>query len=289
MEYYVRVDYGNGYEKLMSYRHSYKINKGNYFDTLVLKEGEKVTDEKEIERISLSRTKRHIKELALCNEFEYFVTFTINKNSCDRFVLSECQDLIRKKLKSYKRKNSKFGYLLITEKHKNGGFHFHGFLKGVDISNLVRYTKDDYDLTKDKKIPYKLINSINRGDIIYHLDWFDNVGYNTLSPIRDYVASCMYIQKYITKDCVRNEHNQVYMCSRGLKKAKREKIMPVDLNKFVVNRYSKYQNKMTTSFFENDFVKSTEFFIDELNPLQKKNYTFDVIPKKEYYKTHIDF
>ena len=46
-----------------------------------------VTNEKEIERISLSRTKRKIKEICLCNNFKYFVTLTIDSKNADRFSL----------------------------------------------------------------------------------------------------------------------------------------------------------------------------------------------------------
>lgn len=83
-----------------------------------------VSNKNEIERISLSRTKRNIKEIALCNDFEYFATLTINSTQCDRFSLSECQDKLKKILKALKRKNKNFAYIFITEKHKNRCFSF---------------------------------------------------------------------------------------------------------------------------------------------------------------------
>lgn len=86
-------------------------------------------NKQEIDRISLSRTRRNIRELALSNNFEYFATLTINSEYCDRFHLTECQELLRKKLKKLKRKNNEFAYIFITEKHKDGAFHFHGLIK----------------------------------------------------------------------------------------------------------------------------------------------------------------
>lgn len=83
------------------------------------------TEKEEIDRVSISRTRRNIRELALCNDFEYFATFTLDPNKCDRYSLTECQELLRKKLKALKRKNKNFAYLFITEKHKDGAFHFH--------------------------------------------------------------------------------------------------------------------------------------------------------------------
>lgn len=96
-------------------------------------------DDEEIERISLSRTRRNIRELALSNNFEYFATLTINSNSCDRFSLTECQERLRNRLKALKRKNKDFAYIFITEKHKNGAYHFHGLIKGVSDFYINEY------------------------------------------------------------------------------------------------------------------------------------------------------
>lgn len=166
----------------------------------------KQTEDEEVQRISLSRTKRNIRELALCNNFEYFVTFTVASEKADRFSLTEVQKLLRKKLKALKRKNSEFAYLIITEKHEKGSFHFHGLVKGIDVSNFVRYTEKDFDLSLGNKLPHKLINAIKRGDTIYHFPFFDEgMGFNTISPIKNHTKCCNYITKYISKDCVRNE------------------------------------------------------------------------------------
>lgn len=84
-----------------------------------------ITSTEELQRQSLSRTKRNIKELALCNNFQYFATVTIASTSCDRYSLIECQKKFKRKLKTIKKYNNNFKYLFITEKHKDGAFHFH--------------------------------------------------------------------------------------------------------------------------------------------------------------------
>lgn len=43
------------------------------------------TSQDELDRISQSRTKREIKEIALCNFFTHFATLTVNSKYCDRF------------------------------------------------------------------------------------------------------------------------------------------------------------------------------------------------------------
>jgi len=163
----------------------------------------------EIERISLSRTKKNIRELALCNDFEYFATLTVNKNYCDRYDVDICQDSLKRLFKAYKRKHSDFAYLFITERHKDGAFHFHGLVKGLDSADL-----------------YMNCNNY------LSCRFFDELGFNSFSKIRDYNKTCNYITKYITKDCVRNKTHQIYISSRGLKKAIKSEIKNIDDNNF---------------------------------------------------------
>lgn len=90
----------------------------------------------EVQRISLCRTKRNIRELALCNNFEFFFTLTVNSIVCDRYSLDVVQNNLKKLFKAYKRKYSKFYYICITEKHNDGAFHFHGLCKGLNSNDI---------------------------------------------------------------------------------------------------------------------------------------------------------
>ena len=179
----------------------------------------------EVSRISLSRTRRNIREIALCNEFEYFVTLTISSELGDRYSLDDCQNKLKKILKKIKRKNKDFRYIFITEKHKDGAFHFHGLVSNFDdlyINNNGYYCS--YIFSKE-------------------------LGYNSFSKIKDYTKCCNYITKYITKDCVKNSHNQVYISSRGLKKATREEFSFLDF----------------TPSFSNDYCEIKDIQIDKLS------------------------
>lgn len=187
---YFIYTYNNNFSKLV------KLKSCRNKDFETAKINSKKINKEEVERISLSRTKKNIKEIALCNNFDYFVTFTINSLSCDRFCLIDCQTKLKKMLKSYKRKSNNFAYLIITEKHKDGAFHFHGLCKGFLSSDLY----------------------INKNGYISSFH-FDKLGFNSFSEIKDYNRCCNYITKYISKDCVKNEKNQIYICSRGLKRA----------------------------------------------------------------------
>ena len=179
----------------------------------------------EVQKSSLSRTKRNIRELALCNDFEYFATFTVNSEKCDRYSLNEVQDKLKKVLHKIKRNNKDFAFLIITEKHKDGAFHFHGLVKGIN----------DLFVNDNGYLSSKIFNN--------------ELGFNSFSKIKDYTKCCNYILKYITKDCIKNSHNQIYISSRGLKKATREEFSNIDF----------------TPTFTNDFVEIKDFTVDSLS------------------------
>ena len=198
------------------------------FEEVNKKPIEHTTDKDEIQRQSLSRTKRNIKELALCNSFTHFATLTVNSEFCDRFSLQACQDKLKYIIQErIRRKNKNFAYLFITEKHTNGAFHFHGLIKNLD---------DLY---------------INENGYLSH-PAFDEIGYNSFLKINtekdnSYDKVCSYITKYITKDCVKNENNQIYISSRGLKKATKYQIKNANFDEWT---------------FENDFCKIKDINLD---------------------------
>lgn len=179
------------------------------------------TDKEEVDRISLSRTRRNIRELALCNDFEYFCTITVNSAKCDRYSLDEVQDNLRKCLRNIRNNSDNFKYLIITEKHKDGAFHFHGLMSGVSDLYLNKYGY----LSSSK---------------------LDVLGFNSFSIIKSIEKVANYILKYITKDCVKNSKNQVYISSRGLKKAERTELN-TNINNDINFSYS------------NDFVDILDF------------------------------
>ena len=191
------------------------------------------TTEEEKERISLSRTKRNIREIALCNDWEFFATWTINSLNADRFSLQATQDLMHKSLKAYQRKNKDFKYIFITEKHKNGAFHFHGLIKGI---GSYKVNNNGY-LT----IPF----------------FEEKLGFFSLSQIKDFTKCCNYITKYITKDCIKNEKNQIYFCSKGLKKATSEQIYNFD--------YQFFRDYFGDFKFRNEYSQIIDFQINDLD------------------------
>lgn len=225
MRYFIKV-YNDKYFRLYS---SIAKDKGNII--------KKLSDFSNSEDSSISRTKRNIRELCLCNDFEYFCTWTVDSKLCDRFSLQATQDLMHKTLKAYKRKNPSFKYLFITEKHKNGAFHFHGLIKG--IGDDVVYNKNYYPTIKH---------------------FADNIGHFSFSKINDYNRCCNYICKYITKDCVKNEHNQIYFCSKGLYKASSEELTNFD--------YFEFKKFFGDFKYRDDYSQISDFQFSELTDEQ---------------------
>lgn len=222
-----------------------------------------ITDYEELQRISISRSKRVIREYVLCNNFTYFVTLTVSSSFCDRDNIDDCEKKLRELLKKYKRKNKNFIYLLIAEKHKNGGFHFHGFFGGVNTQDLKLFTLD-------MKLPYKILSSLNKGNSVYFMPLFqDNLGYCTLSPIRSQRKSANYCLKYITKDCCRNSNGSLYICSRGLSRASSQYINSFNINEFIKIAF---KHNSFYNYYKNNFVYTLDFHPDDLPNCLKYNF-----------------
>lgn len=166
---------------------------------------------------SLSRTKSKIFELALCNEWEWFVTLTLNPEYHDRKDLKNYKTKLSTWIKNYNRLHkTDIKYLLIPENHKDGSWHMHGLMMGLPMEEL-------HEFTKDEKLPIKILVEIAHGHKIYSWPAYEKTfGYITISKIINAESVSKYITKYITKDLLStrigvNEH--LYYCSQGLKRA----------------------------------------------------------------------
>lgn len=141
---------------------------------------------------SISRTKRVVLELALCNPWDYFVTLTIAPDH-DRDHLKAIFPVILQWLRDQRKKGQKLDYLLIPERHKNGSWHFHGFLHGVRESDLESFRAIR---KRGNELPPKLV----KGNYLNWTPYSQKFGFCSLGNIRDPVACAFYITKYITKD-----------------------------------------------------------------------------------------
>ena len=148
---------------------------------------------------NISRAKSKIFEYAFCNEWDFFVTLTIDKDKYDRYDLNKfVKDLGQWIQNYYKIYGSKIWYLFIPEPHKDGAWHLHGLIRGVRPDHIVRnnYGYLDFPLYQKK------------------------FGFISMDYIRDHDAVSKYITKYITKELMCREFGQrTYYCSKGLQTA----------------------------------------------------------------------
>jgi hypothetical protein len=198
---------------------------------------------------NISRAKSKVFEYSMCNEFEYFITLTINPKFYDRNNLKEFYKDFSKFLNNYNTYyKTKVQYLFIPEQHKDGTWHMHGLISGILTEHLLLFD----DLIKKREVPKKLLNKGYYDFIKYE----EKFGFNSIGKIKNYEAVCKYITKYITKDMSKrvNELNShMYYCSNGLNKAIEEKRGTLQ------STFSEYD-------FMNDYVKIKWF--DDISDIE---------------------
>lgn len=147
---------------------------------------------------NLRRAKSKVLEYCLCNEFDYFVTLTIDKSKYDRYDFPKYYKALSKFLNNYNtNNNTKVQYVLIPEQHKDGAWHMHGLIRGILPKHLKTNEKGCLDWTS------------------YHKKF----GYISLSVIKDRNKVASYVTKYITKQMAENNrelNTHLYYASKKL-------------------------------------------------------------------------
>jgi len=217
--------YTDDYYKLTRFR---SLRQSGYEDEIIVNNKKNSAGHNEKLSQSLSRSRSRVFELAICNPWENFVTLTIDGKKYNRSDLKLFFKAFSKWMNNYEYQNKlDIDYLLIPEPHKDLNWHLHGLMKGIPLRDLKQFTLDDH-------LPYKLLNKIEAGRIIY--DWTrysSSFGWSTIEPIYNKEACAKYITKYITKDlgnaCIPvNEH--LYYRTKGLKRS--EEIYRAALKRF---------------------------------------------------------
>lgn len=165
---------------------------------------------------ALSRARRVCLELALCNDWKWFATFTIAKDNFDRKNLDGFYERFSEWLKYQKKKYQlKIPYLLVPEQHGDGSWHMHGFFNG-DIDKFLVPFEEEYKAGKD--IPWKLVEKGYSNWPKYQKKF----GFCSFGEIRDHDATAFYATKYISKSFqgdARRVGLKLYYCSQGLNRA----------------------------------------------------------------------
>ena len=179
---------------------------------------------------NIARARTRIFEYAICNNFEYFITLTINSDYLDRYDLKEYIKKLGQFIRDYRKKHQvNIQYLLIPEKHENGAWHMHGLIKGIPENHLY-------------------VNEHGYLDWSYYKDKF---GFCSIGKIKNQEAVSKYITKYIRKSFdngkgVTDKESKLYYCSRGLKK-------PIKIKEGTMYSFEHEQIPFT---YENDYVRT---------------------------------
>lgn len=165
---------------------------------------------------AISRARRVCLELALCNEWKWFATFTIAKNNYDRKNLDGYYERFSEWLKYMKKKHHiKIPYLLVPEQHGDGSWHLHGFFT-PDIDFFLKPFKELWEAGED--IPYKLVQN-------NYYNWPEyqkKFGFCSFGEIQNHDATAFYATKYISKSFLGDARRvglKLYYCSQGLNRA----------------------------------------------------------------------
>ena len=156
---------------------------------------------------SIRRTKSAIKDIALCNQFEWFATFTFRSERSD---VDRCKDRMVGWLKRQKKLSSLFEYLIVPELHKDGkSLHFHALIRcyAGDVVT-VKNPKTGVDLRKKGRQVYDFSSYTLGHSEVYA------IGDTAL----DQMKTSFYLMKYVTKELPVFRNKRRYWSSRTLAK-----------------------------------------------------------------------
>lgn len=231
---------------------------------------------------NLTRARTTIYELALCNDWEWFITITLNPEKYDRCNLPEFRKDFSRFIRTYGKKNGlTVKYLVIPEQHVKGGWHMHGFLKGIPPDRLRHFTLYE-------KLPFYLRKKLEQGSAVY--DWSEyreRFGFCDIEPVRNLQAASAYVTKYITKSLdssIKNLGGHLYYASQGLNRAR-------------VIKTGKVNPESIPWDFENEYVKIKwyesgelpELLIHEDNHIAELRKRRDAMYESSQWETQVDY
>ena len=147
------------------------------------------------------RAAAKVRDLALCNDFAWFVTLTLDADKVDRYDVREITRKLNNWLDNQVRR---FGlkYVLVPERHKDGALHFHGFV--IDGPGFV--PSGTWSVPGHKK-PIKPRSEAQRREwaarddcheVFNWLRW--PLGYSTAIRLYgSYQSAVAYVCKYVRK------------------------------------------------------------------------------------------
>lgn len=159
-------------------------------------------DDFEPDPSSIRRTRTLLNDYVICNQFELFCTFTLDpKKFKKRDNFSACYNRMQTWLHSQRTSHSPdLKYLVVPERHKKGGYHFHALIS--HYNGILADSGHKSNCRPVFNIP----------------GW--RFGFSTAVKINQEEIGIVgrYVGKYITKDMSKEFGRKRYLASRNLKK-----------------------------------------------------------------------
>lgn len=188
--------------KIIIYHNSYKLK----LDTSVRRnpDGSRINSTDPADNIerSLRRSKTAVKDIIICNSFDYFCTFTFDKRKHDRYDVNHCKLVMSMWLNRQRKHSPALKYLVVPELHKDGALHFHALFA-------------DYH-GKLKELPHKT----QYGRSVYNISSWRAGRISSAVPIDGNNAAIAeyMLKQYLIKDMPTFSGSKRYWCSQGLKR-----------------------------------------------------------------------
>lgn len=157
---------------------------------------------------SVSRSRSAVFEIALCNEWDFFCTLTIDGAKFERDNLPAFQRALSQWIRDRRKATGyEYKFLLVPELHKDGeNWHMHGLLSGIPPFEICAF---------DESAPLDL----QRGGFKNWFPYERKFGFCSLGAIKDRERVASYISKYVTKDfgaAAMKFGGHLYYASKGL-------------------------------------------------------------------------
>lgn len=208
------------------------------------------------------RAKNAIFDISACNDWQYFVTLTLDASKVDRY---DAKQIVRPVTKWFDNMVQRKGlkYLIVPERHKDGAIHFHGLIAGDGLrlsdSGTVKVPGRKKPIKRKTAKQYKIPESDWK--TVYNWDDF-KLGYSTaLAVYGERSTLAKYMTKYITKDLSKIFGKSYFAGGHGLQRKPKSVALDLDYKKITAAEFQlplelgavKYY-KLPSSEALNDFL-----------------------------------
>ena len=173
-------------------------------------------------RCSFSRARTAVYEYAVCNDWQFFATFTpgcdLHYNDLDAFMRD-----VSRWVRNMRRVEGfeGFKYIIVPEKFDSSdGWHLHGLICGVP-----HWAVGPFDVHSAKNPRQRMkMEALNADGYMDFPSYSSRFGFVTVSPITDIDKSVGYMCQYMMKsfsDSVMSAGASLYYPCKGLKRAER--------------------------------------------------------------------